>query len=185
MRNLFVRIFGEKKLGLAEIGFAGVLRVVPHPANFSPLGGLALYSGARLDGWRAFAAPIVVYVITGLVLAALGGYSFAAMTSLVVVLACCFSVLIGRLVRKTESVLAIGGATLGASLQFFFVTNLGVWAFDGMYPLTGAGLATCFIAALPFYGMTLAGDLVYAGLLFGAHHFLARSYFPQEAVQTA
>ena len=33
--------------------------------------------------------------------------------------------------------------------------------------MTSAGLADCFLAAIPFFQNTVAGDLFYAALLFG------------------
>jgi hypothetical protein len=61
---------------------------------------------------------------------------------------------------------------------FFVVTNFGVWAFTDMYPRTGDGLTACFIAAIPFFRNTLAGDLFYAAVLFGGLAW-AESRFPQ------
>ena len=47
-------------------------------------------------------------------------------------------------------------------------TPIGAMAlFSGFYPLTPAGLEACYIAAVPFFQNTLAGDLFYATLLFG------------------
>ena len=62
----------------------------------------------------------------------------------------------------------IAAATFLGALQFFLITNLGVWAFLSSYPRTGAGLAACYIAGIPFFWNTLAGDALYATLLFGA-----------------
>jgi hypothetical protein len=50
---------------------------------------------------------------------------------------------------------------------FFAITNFGMWLFSGFYPRTVEGLETCFVAAIPFFQNTLAGDLFYATLLFG------------------
>jgi hypothetical protein len=47
------------------------------------------------------------------------------------------------------------------------VSNFGTWALSGMYPHTSAGLGACYVAAIPFFQNTLAGDLFYAALLFG------------------
>ena len=65
------------------------------------------------------------------------------------------------------SVLRVAGAALASSIVFFLVSNFGVWALSGMYPHSAAGLAACYIAAIPFFQNTLAGDLFYATLLFG------------------
>jgi hypothetical protein len=63
-----------------------------------------------------------------------------------------------------------------ASTIFFLVTNLFVWLGvpAPLYPMTAAGLAECYTAALPFFGQTLLGDMFYAGILFTAHAALMR-----------
>lgn len=62
---------------------------------------------------------------------------------------------------------------LGA-LQFFLITNFGVWAIATTYPHTLVGLVTCYIAGVPFFGNTLAGDAFYAVLFFGGFALLER-----------
>jgi len=49
----------------------------------------------------------------------------------------------------------------------FVITNFGMWLFSGFYPRTLAGLEACYVAAIPFFQNTVAGDLFYAALLFG------------------
>jgi hypothetical protein len=61
----------------------------------------------------------------------------------------------------------IAGATFLGALQFFLITNFGVWALLNSYPRTGGGLAACYLAGVPFFWNTLAGDALYASLLFG------------------
>ncbi len=50
-----------------------------------------------------------------------------------------------------------------------------MWLFSGFYPRTVAGLAACYVAAIPFFQNTVAGDLFYAGLLFGGFALLERA----------
>ena len=55
-------------------------------------------------------------------------------------------------------------------------TPIGAMAlFSGFYPVTPAGLAACYVAAIPFFQNTLAGDLVYATLLFGGFALAERA----------
>jgi hypothetical protein len=43
---------------VSAIFAAAILRLVPHPPNFTPIGAMALFSGAYLGRrWTAFAAP--------------------------------------------------------------------------------------------------------------------------------
>ena len=37
---------------------AAILRVVPHPPNFSSVGALGLFGGARLPAWKGYAFPM-------------------------------------------------------------------------------------------------------------------------------
>ena len=58
--------------------------------------------------------------------------------------------------------------------QFFLITNFSTWFFGAMYPHTLAGLVTCYIAALPFFGYTSIGNPFYSAFFFGAHFWLTR-----------
>ena len=88
------------------------------------------------------------------------------------------SVVIGFWLRRKRSASRIGGATLAGVIQFFLVTNFAMWVTRiGNYPKTAAGLAACYIAGLPLFWNTLAGDAFYAALLFGGMA-LAEKRFP-------
>ena len=164
---------------------ATVLRLVPHPPNFAPVGGLALFGGARLKGWQAYLVPVLAMLVTDPILSHMAGYSaYSAMTP---VIYACFllNVLMGRVfLKNTTSAVRIGTFAAAGSTQFFLITNFFVWLGSGaVYSHTAAGLAACYIAALPFFGRTLLADLFYCGVLFSAHYALSRKLSPSE--QTA
>jgi hypothetical protein len=50
---------------------------------------------------------------------------------------------------------------------FFLTSNFAVWAFQSDYENSLAGLARCYLAAVPFYRWMLAGDVFYIAVLFG------------------
>jgi hypothetical protein len=154
---------------LSAIVVAAALRLVPHPPNFTPIGAMALFSGVYL-GRRglAFAAPLAAMVLSD---AVLGFYSGMQYTYFAVALI----VLIGWAVRSRISPLRVGTGAVASSILFFLVSNFGTWLSSGMYPHTFAGLSACFVAAIPFFQNTLAGDLFYAGLLFGGFALLERA----------
>jgi hypothetical protein len=137
------------------------LRLVPHPPNFTPIGAMALFSGAYL-GRRAiaFAAPLGALLLSDLVL---GFYHGQATVYFSVALIA----MLGMLALSRVSVLRIGAAAVASSVLFFVITNFGVWLFTDFYPRTLAGLEACYVAAIPFFQNTVAGDLFYATLLFG------------------
>jgi uncharacterized protein DUF6580 len=131
-----------------------------------------LFSGAYL-GRRAiaFVAPLAAMLLSD---AVLGFYSGAWVTYLAVAAV----VLIGSFALTRRSVLRVGFAALASSIAFFLISNFGTWMLSGMYVHTAAGLAGCYVAAIPFFRNTVAGDLFYATLLFGgfalAEHLLPR-----------
>jgi hypothetical protein len=141
---------------------AAALRLAPHPWNFTPVGAVALFAGATVRDRRlGFLFPLLVMFATDAII------GFNTLSPLVYA-SFLLSVLIGRLLIQKRNILRVGGATFLGSLQFFLITNFGVWAFLGSYPRTAQGLAACYIAGVPLFWNTLAGDAVYTALLFGA-----------------
>src|SRR4051794_4931455 len=130
---------------LSAIIIAAALRLVPHPPNFTPIGAMALFSGAYLGRrWLAFVAPLGAMLLSD---AVLGFYSGMWVTYLAVALV----VAVGWLALSRVSVPRVAGAAVVSSIVFFLVSNFGTWALSGMYPHTPAGLAACYIAAIPFF----------------------------------
>ena len=163
---------------IAAIVTAAALRLVPHPPNFTPIGAMALFSGAYL-GRRglAFVAPLAALLLSDLVIGFYHGMvTVYATVALITV--------IGSVALSRVSPIRVGAAALASSVLFFVITNFGMWLFSGFYPLTTAGLAACFVAAIPFFQNTVAGDLFYSALLFGGFAVLERTV-PRLRVQPA
>jgi hypothetical protein len=140
---------------------AAFLRMLPHPQNFTPLGAMALFGGAAFrDGRLAFAVPFVTLFLTDLWVG-LHSLMWAVYGSFAL------SMLLGIWLRRRRRVVPIAGATLAGAVLFFVITNWAVWLTLGTYPPTFAGLVACYVAAIPHFGNTLAGDAFYSALLFG------------------
>ena len=157
-------------LAAAMIILAAVLRIVPHPWNFTPIGAMAIFSGAMFRDRRvAYLFPLVPLF---------AGDLFVGIHRLIPVVYASFllSVFIGTWLANRRGVLRIGGAVFLGALQFFLVTNFAAWQLFGTYPHTPAGLAACYIAGLPLFGNTLAGDAVYATLFFGIFALAEKLY---------
>lgn len=154
---------------LSAIVIAAALRLVPHPPNFTPIAAMALFSGAYLGrGGLAFVAPLAALLLSDLVLGFYPELAFVYLSVAAVVV-------IGWAVAKRKTALRVGAAALASSVLFYAVTNFGVWLMMDYYPKTLAGLAACYVAAIPFFQNTLAGDLFYTGLLFGGFALLERA----------
>jgi hypothetical protein len=153
---------------LCFIVFAAIVRILPHPWNFTPVGAMALFSGAKIGrNWKAFFLPLT---------ALFAGDIFVGFHKLmlVVYLSFCLSVLIGIIFRNRQSIGSLSLATLLGAAQFFLVTNFAVWAFLTGYPKTLSGLITCYVTGIPLFGNTLAGDAFYAAVLFGGYALVER-----------
>jgi len=154
---------------------------LPHLPNFSPVGSISLFAGARMRGWQAYLLPLVLMAVTDPLV---GGYSAA--TPLIYA-SFLINVWIGSRLRGTENPLKIGAGVMAGSLQFFLLTNFAWLAGSSLYPHTLAGVMQCYAAAIPFYGRTLASDVIYSAALFGLHAWLTRVVVRNErvAVQAA
>lgn len=140
---------------------AAGLRLVPHPPNFDPIGALALFGGAHVDDKRwAFILPLAAMFLSDVMI----GFHDQM---LLVYSAFALIVGIGFTLRERRTPLPVIGAALAASTLFFILSNFGVWAFGSLYPKTLEGLVACYVAAIPFFGNTIAGSLFYAAVLFG------------------
>jgi hypothetical protein len=151
-------------------------RFLPHPPNVACLGAIGLFAGCYLNGRKAWLIPAAVLLCSDAVghWAGITGQGFyGPMTMIGVYVAATLAVPVGRLISRSEGKgFKFAGAVLGGSLiastLFFLISNFGVWA-SGWYPATGEGLATCYIAAIPFYGYTIAGDLFFSAIAFGGY----------------
>ena len=155
---------------LTAILAAAALRLVPHPPNFTPIGAMALFSGAYLGrrGAVALVAPLGALFLSDLVLGFYRGMPTVYFSVALVVI-------IGWLALRRVSPIRVGGAAIASSVLFFVLTNFGTWLSSGFYPLTLAGLEACYVAAIPFFQNTVAGDLFYAAILFGGFALLERT----------
>jgi hypothetical protein len=170
-------------LVLVVAAAAAVTRMVPYefrPMNFAAIGAVALFAGARLGLLPTVLAVFAAMGVSDYYLYRTMGYSPAwTIYSLYLV----YAGLGWWLLRRTENPLRIGTAALGGSMVFFLVTNFLSWRGQSLaYPQTFAGLMESYAMGLPFYRGTLIGDLIFSGLLFGAHAVLVRSLAPAERV---
>jgi hypothetical protein len=167
-------------IGMAII--AGLIRLIPHPLNFTPVGALALFGGARLRSVFAWVLPLSIMAVSDLLLFVIRGhwdysllkYAFNPWVYASFVLA----VLWGRLLLRRGSVARVAAVSGFVSVQFFLTTNFGVWLGDlrnspplpegtavvwreipGLpapvpehYAHNLTGLFTCYAVALPFAG---------------------------------
>jgi hypothetical protein len=170
-------------LAISMIILAAVLRIAPHPWNFTPVGAMALFSGAVLKNRRlAFAVPLLALFAGDLFV---GFYKIQIMFA--VYASFLLSVAIGLCLRNRRTIGPISLATLLGAFQFFVITDFAFWIFGSAYPRTAAGLIACYVAAIPLFFNMLAGDVLYAALLFGGFALAERTFpaFREHAASVA
>jgi hypothetical protein len=155
-----------KRWWIAMVVLAACARLLPHPWNFTPLLALGLFAGhqARHAG-AAVLATLTVLALSDAVLGFDSGFWYVYGAAMI-------SVALGRWTRRRDSVGANAAGALGSSMTFFLITNFMVWAAGRLYPHTLPGLASCFVAAIPFYQNQLLGDAFYTMALFGGYALL-------------
>ena len=172
---------------LIVVAFSSRLLLDEYP-NFKPIAAIALFAGFYFRNIVfAVSVPVAAMLASDGIL---GGYEW----QIALAVYGCFvaSVFFGRHVissnngqprgnskqidsMRTSAVIAAPWIT---ATVFFVVTNLATWLFSNWYELSLSGLTSCFVAAIPFYKYTLAGDLIFTWSLFGMYvlvsHFARR-----------
>jgi hypothetical protein len=160
---------------------AALSRLIPHPHNFSPIGGMALFGAAYFTKRQwAFIVPLVSMWISDLALnnivyrAYFDHFVWFYSGSLFTYCAFALIVLLGIFALKKVHIYNLALSALGASVIFFIVSNFGVWFSGIMYPKDLSGLVACYVAGIPFFQNTVLGDLFYSTVLFGAFELSLR-----------
>ena len=142
-------------LALGLVVLLALSRLIPHPPNFTPILGMAVFSGAIINRrFIAYLVPLTAMLLSDLYL----GFH-ASMPIIYFSLAVC--VLIGTFIEARVSILnSFLSISLGV-LVFFLITNFMVWYGSGMYEFSISGLMTCYFMGLPFVQNTFISSLLY------------------------
>jgi Family of unknown function (DUF6580) len=136
--------------------------------NFVPMGAVALYAGSRLPRRWAWLVPVAAMMMSDAILDRGSHRPLFELSRWMIYAAYgCTSLLGAAASQPRKSVWLLPALALLASTLFYVVSNFAVWADGSLYPLTPAGLAVCYWAAIPFFGRTILADLIGTGLLFG------------------
>lgn len=143
-----------------------ISRFLPHPANFAPIGAIALFGALYLPKKYALIIPLFAMFVSDIFI---GFYSLPIMIS--VYSSFVLIGLIGLVVRKNVKFTSVLSGTLLGSILFFIITNFAVWAFGTMYIHNLSGLVQSYVMAVPFFKNSLMGDIFYVGVLVGGYEF--------------
>lgn len=144
-------------------------RILPHPWwNFTAVGASLLVFGARRSP-KFFLLPVLALAATDYYLTVFAyNYPFHVQFYLVTwawYLGACW--MGWAFLRNRASAGRVVGAALSASTSFFLASNFAVWIGSVMYPHTLSGLATCYLAGLPFYRNDVLSTTLLTSAVFG------------------
>lgn len=161
---------------------AAFSRLALYPYNFSPIIGMAVFSGAVIKDKRlAFAMPILAMFLSDVLFelfkvapgfwgwGQLVGYGILALITV-----------IGFSMKKIN-IFSVAGYSIGASLLFFLLSNSSFFIFDNpiyhTYPQSLSGYFDTLIGGLPFLWKSIPTDLVYCAILFGGYYLMETKVF--------
>ena len=139
------------KISIGIFAALAASRFVPHPPNFTSLIALSFYIPV-LFGIRFLPILLTSFILTDLIIG-FHGVTFFTWGSIILI-----SLMSKFFISNIAS--RISGALLGASL-FYLITNFGVWSL-GSYGYTLEGLIACYTLAIPFFGNTLIGTMIFS-----------------------
>ena len=130
-------------------------RIIPHPPNFTPILGMAVFAGAIFDKKvYSFLILLLAMTLSDLFLGFHG-------SMFIIYFAICLNVVIGIYLIHKISYFKIFTSLSAGSLVFFIITNFAVWLSSGMYPYSLEGLLACYTMALPFLQNTIISTVLY------------------------
>ncbi|HEY3251040.1 MAG TPA: DUF6580 family putative transport protein [Ignavibacteria bacterium] len=154
--------------------FAAFARLLPHPENFAPVAAAALFAGFYLNKKYALIVPIAAAVLSDIfigfypyVLWVYGTYAVIALIGLAM----------KGSFNNTKGIKKAGivcGTTVFSSIVFFLITNFGVWTSGLFYEMSFKGLMDSYIAAIPFFRMTILADVVYITVMIGVYELITK-----------
>lgn len=165
LNNMKKFVTPEIVLGVALVILGAFARLIPHPANFAPLGAIAIFSGLFLPRKLALWLPLVALFVSDVFI---GFYMWEIMVTVYA------SILLTTFMatKISPKFAPVTGLTLAGAIFFFLTTNAAVWAFGTMYTHNFTGLIQSYTMALPFFRNSLMGDLFFTGILVGSYQII-------------
>lgn len=149
--------------------FAILTRFIPHPANFTAVGAMALFSGFYLQKKWSFVLVIAAMLISDFFIGFYNPWIMLSVYGSFAIVA-----ILGWYFRKKAKGINVLGLSLFSSTLFYLITNFVVWLAGTMYPKNISGLLWCYYMAIPFYKNMILGDLFYVIILFGAYALISK-----------
>jgi hypothetical protein len=151
---------------LVALGVA--VRLLSTTPNFSAVAAASLFAGFYFrNRATAVLVPLAIMTISDQFL---GGYTRGVMIA--VYAALLVPMAWSSVMRLGLTPLRVGSAAVSSSVAFYVLTNAAVWY--AWYEHTWDQLIHCYARALPFFGYTLASDLLFSATFFSLYVIAVR-----------
>jgi hypothetical protein len=151
-----------------------LLRILPHPPNFTPFDSLFLLTGSKLSKTNAFIVMLIGVSCSNILFslfngwpmtgwAPFGTWTFFTYSSYMIM------VWLGSQLAKRYSTSRLLLFTVSSALLFWIWTCFGSWLDMPIYPKNIAGLTACYVAGIPYLKNALLGNLFYTFVFFGLY----------------
>ncbi|MBU2575968.1 hypothetical protein KKF64_02685 [Patescibacteria group bacterium] len=151
-------------LALVFAAMTIIMRLTPHPWNFSPMGALFLFSGFALPRRWMF-LPLIALSATDVII---GTYQWQVM---MIVYGTYSVMMFSAYYIRTQGygMASVLGLSIGSAILFFITTNFAHWMFFGGYAHNASGLMSAYAAGIPFFRNSLLGYVFYSAVFFGVY----------------
>ena len=152
-------------------------------ANFTPIGAIALFAGAKLSSRKMrYLFPIAVLLVSDILMFPNEtSSSFLYSGWMWTYLAFTATVFFGELISKVIKFTTIFAASVASALCHWLLADFGVWFGGGINILTGMpfeknmeGLLVCYSLGFPFFIKLVISTITYSFVLFGLNGIINR-----------
>jgi len=133
-------------------------RLLPHPANFTPIIAAGIFSGFYFRQFYLSSFIIILSMFLGDLFLGLHNTMFFTYLALSII------VLVGLSIKNLK-ITNILYSSVASSIIFFVITNFGAWVTLDIYTKNFSGLMQSYIMAIPFFHNTLISTLFYLLIL--------------------
>lgn len=163
--------------------FGVFARLIPHIPNFTPTESIAIFGAAYL-GFRylSYLLPLSLIFISDFVINNTIARPFFPEKSGIIwfdsymiytALAIVSIVFISKLMLRKVNFKNVLATVISGTIIFYLFTNFAAWAMPAsIYPSHPGGLMMAYIAGLPFLKISLLGNLVFSGIMFGSMYLI-------------
>lgn len=158
---------------LSILVMAILSRVIPHPANMTLIASIGVMAGILYSRKVATILTLLALIVSDIALNAFSQWTFFIYSGFLALILLYPEI-------KGRPFATVVKRAIFAALFYFSWTNLGVFFYSGIYPLTISGLNLCYKMALPFLWPAILGDIIGSSLfyfLFAKNSFYLKRLF--------